>query len=148
MRLTALLEELDQSYIPPVSSRQDINDYCRKLITNGEIFILKDGGVELGFVAVYVNDQKGKCAFISSIGIKPKYRGSGMGKVLVDHVTAVARESGMHKIRLEVSRRNKAAQQLYIKCGFKNMTGPRDSKISDAMFMEKRLAPYGQTARQ
>jgi len=141
IRLTALLKELDQSFVPPVSSIQDINHYCQKLITNGEIFLLKDGGVELGFVAIYVNDHKGKCAFISSIGIKPKYQRSGMGKVLVEHVTAVARDRGMHKIRLEVNRCNEAAQQLYRKCGFKKISGPHDSKTSNAMFMEKRLAP-------
>ena len=53
-----------------------------------------------------------------SIGIVPDRRGRGVGRSLLDAVTAQARERGVRALGLSVSERNLVARRLYERAGF------------------------------
>ena len=76
---------------------------------NGEI--AGDGGVTVGY----------DTADIDNIAVSERYRGCGMGGVLLEELVRVARERGAAKIFLEVRVSNAVAMSLYLKHGFKGV---------------------------
>lgn len=138
-RLLTLITELDTDFIPPISSITDIGTYCDKLITYAEMFIMKHKGDDSGLIAVYANDQKQHCAFISSIGIKRAFRGRGIGALLINKAVEVARKQGMRRIRLEVNRHNDSALKLYHRYGFSEISCSVQDKGKDSVILEKKI---------
>ena len=76
---------------------------------NGEI--AGYGGVTVGY----------DTADIDNIAVSERYRGCGMGGVLLEELVMVARERGAAKIFLEVRVSNAVAMSLYLKHGFKGV---------------------------
>jgi ribosomal protein S18 acetylase RimI-like enzyme len=131
--LYALLVKLDESYIPPISSRVNLKEYSVKLLKNGKVFCAKtskDGYV--GVLAIYINDFVDNKAFISSIGVLPEYYGAGVSENLLSKACEVAIEYGMKSISLEVSVENQRAIVFYTKHGFYE-----ELRMSNNLFMKK-----------
>ena len=76
---------------------------------NGEI--AGYGGVTVGY----------DTADIDNIAVSERYRGCGMGGVLLEELVRAARERGAAKIFLEVRVSNAVAMSLYLKHGFKGV---------------------------
>jgi len=138
-RLLALITVLDVDYIPPISSMTDISKYCAKLIKFAEVVVAKHVWKDIGFVAVYANDQVQLYAFVTSIGIKPEFRGHGIGILLLNQAIEVAREKGMQRIRLEVNLQNHAAVSLYRNCGFTEVCLYERRNPNGYVFFEKMI---------
>ena len=83
-----------------------------------EGYIIEDSGDIWGYamIAKSFSTEFGKpCIWIEDLYIKEEYRGSGIGKMVIDYIT--------HKytdciFRLEVEAENERAVKLYEKCGF------------------------------
>lgn len=76
---------------------------------NGEI--AGYGGVTVGY----------DTADIDNIAVSERYRGCGMGAVLLEELVRAARERGAAKIFLEVRVSNAVAMSLYLKHAFKGV---------------------------
>ena len=76
---------------------------------NGEI--AGYGGVTVGY----------DTADIDNIAVSERYRGCGMGAVLLEELVRAARERGAAKIFLAVRASNAVAMSLYLKHGFKGV---------------------------
>lgn len=137
-RLLALISDLDSTFIPPISSMTDVVKYCDKLIKYAEVFVAKQAGEDLGFIAVYANDHEQQCAFISSIGIKEKFRGQRIGALLLNRAVEMAQEKGMRRIRLEVSLQNHAALRLYRRYGFSKIDYSVHKQQSNSVILERK----------
>jgi GNAT superfamily N-acetyltransferase len=59
----------------------------------------------------------GKGMYIDDLYVKPEYRGSGTGKMLMNTIIGLARQSKCHKLRWQVSYWNKPAIAFYEKMG-------------------------------
>jgi GNAT superfamily N-acetyltransferase len=59
----------------------------------------------------------GKGMYVDDLYVKTEYRGSGTGKKLMERVIELARSSGCHKLRWQVSHWNKPAITFYEKMG-------------------------------
>ncbi len=88
---------------------------------------------------------RGKAGHLVSIAVLPEFRRLGIGKALLKALLERLREAGARSVTLEVSVRNKAAINLYLKMGFKAV-----GKItryyqdgSDAIIMELSLEGEG-----
>jgi len=58
-------------------------------------------------------------AWITRLGVRPDYRGRGIGEAIVGHLLATAGRRGVERIVLEVVRENVAAHRLFVKWGFR-----------------------------
>ena len=117
--LYQLLVKLDKFYIPPISSKSNLEQYSKKLLKNSKVFsIVNTKGEYVGLLAIYVNDIVNRVAFISSLGILPEYHGSGLSSDLINRAFVVAVENGMRSISLEVDFCNQKAIKYYKKHGF------------------------------
>ena len=76
-----------------------------KVVASGAIFIEKKFIHGLSSVG-----------HIEDIVVDTEYRGYGLGKSIVDHLTKVAKESGCYKVILNCNKDNTG---FYNKCGFK-----------------------------
>ena len=69
-------------------------------------------------------------AHITTIAVHPRYRGLGLGELLLIQMTDTARSIGARWLTLEVRKSNQVAQELYRKYTFKEM-GVRRRYYSD-----------------
>jgi len=67
----------------------------------------------------YFEHRKPSILTLSSLSVKPTYRGQGIGTALVNEFLRVAKEKGYRTVHLEVINTNKRAKSLYERLGFK-----------------------------
>ena len=88
----------------------------------GAIYLVKDTqNTVLGYVVLcfgFSIESGGKDAFIDELYLSPTARGRGVGKMVLDEIEDVARNAGVTKLHLEVSRDNLRAKHYYLKAGF------------------------------
>jgi ribosomal protein S18 acetylase RimI-like enzyme len=110
-------------------------DSLNKNIENGHYFILaKEDENPLGF-ASYVHDYpKIHVTKIPKIYMLPEAQGKGIGKILIDEISAIAKANGSEKLILNVNRSNKALG-FYQKIGFE-IVGEEDIALDHGYLME------------
>lgn len=74
-----------------------------------------DGGVVVGYLLFWHVVDEGH---VINVAVAPQERRKGIGRVLVDHLVAHAKENGIVKLLLEVRASNVAAIGLYEAAGF------------------------------
>lgn len=122
----------DASFVPPLSTRVEINVYAKKIAGKAERFEAWDDGKLVGLLAVYCNDEGTRSAFITSVSVLPAWSGNGIATRLVDQCVEHSHASGIRQINLEVASGNDPAVHLYTKRGF--VAGE-----SNAQFVSMRL---------
>jgi GNAT superfamily N-acetyltransferase len=104
-------------------------------LNKGHHFILiNDDSVCLGFASFehrYLNE---KCTRLHKIYLLPETQGKGMGKMLLEQITALAKENQSEIISLNVNRFNKA-YAFYKKMGFQ-VVAEEDLAIGNGYLME------------
>jgi len=83
-------------------------------------FVAETTGKEIiGYVTWFFTyyTWSGKGLYIDDLYVKPEFRGSGIGSLLMEKVTAFARENKCHKVRWQVSHWNTGAIEFYRKLG-------------------------------
>lgn len=110
--------DCDDDFIPRLSSRVNVSEYCKKLLDNAEIIGIYVNHNLVGVVAMYCNNIISKEAFISSICISKNFRGLGYGKILLKEALSMAKSKKFTKVLLEVGKNNFPAISLYTRFGF------------------------------
>jgi ribosomal protein S18 acetylase RimI-like enzyme len=117
-QIAAHLRACDDTFVPPLSERVDIDDYSYKIANKAERFEVWIDGDLIGLVAAYCNDSEGDLAFITSVSVLMGWQGQGLASRLVAHCIDHVRGLGFARIELEVNELNRAALSLYEKHGF------------------------------
>ena len=74
----------------------------------------------------------GSIGWISMVGVRPEYRGGGIGKAALAAGMTFLKDKGVDGIELEMDSQNVPARKLYSKLGFR--------KTSETIWFERRLA--------
>lgn len=117
--IAAHLARCDAQFIPPLSTRVELDVYAAKIADHAERFEAwaEDGLV--GLIAVYCNDPARQTGFITNVSVVPEQSGRGIATRLlrdcIDHV----RRARFALLSLRVGQGNGTAIRLYGKCGFK-----------------------------
>lgn len=72
----------------------------------------------IGYVGVWLVLDEGH---ITNLAVLPEYRGNGYGEKLLRHLIDFCAAMGIVWMTLEVRRSNERAQNLYRKCGFRDV---------------------------
>jgi len=96
------------------------NDFATYIVCDYE-------GAVVGYAGIWVVFEE---AHITNVAVAKYFRGSGMGKLLMQHIEKVARQKKAKRIFLEVRPSNCKARQLYKKMNF-IATGLRKAYYSD-----------------
>ena len=102
----------------PLSKKTDLRLYAKKIVTNGETFVAKQGKKIVGLISYYSNDLENREGYISVLCVLPNYRGQGLSRMLVDKAIENCKNAGMETISLKVYRSNAVAYSLYLSYGF------------------------------
>jgi GNAT superfamily N-acetyltransferase len=89
--------------------------------TIGQLFVLRVDGVVAGMAnaLITVSTAQGtRVLLLEDVIVSQKYRGGGLGRELVEHVCAWAREQGMSRVTLLADRDNAPALAFYERLGF------------------------------
>jgi len=117
-QIAAHFSACDDSFVPPLGGRVNINDYAQKIAQKAARLEAWAADELVGLVAVYCNDSKGCVAFITSVSVLPTWQGRGIASQLVARCIDYARGLDFSRIELEVDDHNRAAVCLYEKHGF------------------------------
>lgn len=135
----ALIEELQahlESFYPP-ESRHGFS--VERMVAEGvAFFVLRVGGEAAGCGGVQlVGREYGE---LKRMYVRPRFRGRGFGKVILDRLAEHAREHGVTVLRLETGIHQRAAIRLYEGDGFRRI-GPFGKYSGNPMnlFFEKRI---------
>jgi len=108
--LEALLEPLY-----PRTSRHGLS-VDQLLAEEVVFFVIRQDGIAAGCGGVKL--VGGEYGEVKRMFIRPQYRGLGLAKLMLDHLTAYARGQGLPLLRLETGIHQHAAIALYEQAGF------------------------------
>lgn len=116
--ITEHLTHCDANFIPPLSSRVNIDDYAKKIATSATRLEAWSAQKLVGLVAAYCNDMEQRTAFITSVSVLTDWRGQGIPSSLINRCVAHVKKIDFSRIKLEAASNNIAAIKLYEKSGF------------------------------
>lgn len=106
----------------------------------GRLLLMECDGEPAGCVALHPLEA-GICE-IKRLYVRPRYRGKGLGRVLVERILSEARTAGYGRIRLDtVEPVMKDAVAMYRRFGFRDIPPYRENPIEGAMYLELELNP-------
>ena len=110
----------DGEFIPSLSSRLEIDKYAEKLAYYGRNVFVREDDVDVAHAGFYVDDKKNGIAYLSSICVAKKQRGSNVSAQLLERVMVCAASEGLVSLQLEVWVNNNRAIAFYKKHNFEN----------------------------
>jgi GNAT superfamily N-acetyltransferase len=113
----ALIAELD-AYLIPLYPIEDHYGYSiGQLLAEGvAFFVIRHDGMPAGCGGIMLfGTAYGE---IKRMYVRPPFRGLGLGRRMLDHLTAYALRHGVHVLRLETGTYQPAARRLYERYGF------------------------------
>ena len=79
-------------------------------------------------------------ADIVAMYVLPEYARRGIGRALLDHAIAYARDAGIEQLTLTVTQGNAAARELYVAAGFVSFgIEPRAIKVGNEYFAKEHM---------
>jgi ribosomal protein S18 acetylase RimI-like enzyme len=112
------LKRCDANFLPPLSSRVEINEYAKKITNSAMRAEAWSDNKLVGLVSVYCNDQQTLIAYITSVSVLKSWTGIGVASSLLNNCIKLAKNMGARKVMLEVAIDNISAVKLYEKMGF------------------------------
>ena len=134
-----LINELEAVLAPnyPAESRHGFS--VEKLIReNVAFFVIRQDGISAGCGGVKIFE--GEYGEVKRMYIRPQFRGHGLAKKMLEHLTEYTRNQGVGLLRLETGIHQTEAIALYEKMGFQNI-GPFGEYKADPLsrFYEKKI---------
>src|ERR1041385_8282349 len=134
-----LISELE-AHLDPLYPKTSRHGYSvEKLIQQAvAFFVIRQDGVLAGCGGIELfGNEYGE---IKRLYVRPQFRGLGLARLMLDHLTAYAQEDGISLLRLETGIHQKEASALYEGMGFQQIS-PFGSYREDPLsrFYEKRI---------
>lgn len=113
-----LLYEFDDVFPHNKEKIDDYRSWASKINEKGFAVTLDDQDKIVGMAVFYANDIANRKGYISLIGLKPDYRGRGLGAAFLNDIIFEMKKEGMTSVSLEVDNDNQSALSFYFKCDF------------------------------
>ncbi|WP_054916067.1 GNAT family N-acetyltransferase [Pseudomonas sp. NBRC 111117] len=132
----ALIEAAYALYIPRIGARPGpmLEDYAG-LIAQGRVEVFEEQGQVLG-VLVLIAQADG--LLLDNVAVSPAAQGRGLGRQLMAHAEARARQLGLEVVRLYTNEAMSENLGLYERLGYRE-THRAEQAGFRRVFMEKRL---------
>lgn len=112
------LKDCNDSFKPPLNTRVNLQDFSKKIFEKSVSFETWENQILVGIISAYFNDIENRSGYINNVSITKNYRGMGIATTLLKMCIEYARQYNFSEIKLEVSKYNFRAIQLYRKLGF------------------------------
>jgi ribosomal protein S18 acetylase RimI-like enzyme/2-polyprenyl-3-methyl-5-hydroxy-6-metoxy-1,4-benzoquinol methylase len=108
----------DADFVPPLSSRVELNQYAKKVAHSSTRFEAWFADELIGLVALYCNDPESRVAYITSVSVQKDFTRIGIAEKLLQRSIEHSKSMQMYQICLEVTDSNLLAKRLYGRLGF------------------------------
>ena len=112
------LTACNHSFIPPLSSRINLEEYAQKIHDKAVTFEAWQDKTLIGLIAAYFSSNEQKMAFITNVSVYSNYMGAGIASKLLGMTIHYASQHHYSAINLEVNCNNTAAINFYKKNHF------------------------------
>ena len=112
------LKVCDDAFMPPLSSRVELQAYALKIFDKAHRFEAWQDVEMVGLIAAYCNDPEKQAAFITSVSVTPSCHGMGIASQLMKQCIRKLESQSFKHLKLEVASNNLPAILLYQKFGF------------------------------
>ena len=95
------------------------------LLKEGTFFVAEADGMVVGVMGIAFRHIENpshvtrNVIFIDSMAVDEKYRGMGIGHLFFEKAKQIKEERHCDAVELQVNAKNKAAYEMYVKCGFR-----------------------------
>lgn len=99
-------------------------DIFEKIVAGDTFYVAEADGLVVGILEVVFRHIETPShvtrdiIFIDSMAVDEAYRGVGIGHLFFDKIKEIKAEKKLDGIELQVNAKNKAAYEMYLKCGF------------------------------
>jgi GNAT superfamily N-acetyltransferase len=116
----ALIGELE-AHLEPLYPRESRHGYSVEKLLDEAVafFLIRQDGVPAGCGGLKLEGRE--YAEIKRMYVRPQFRGGGLAKLMLAHLTAYAEDRGMRLLRLETGIHQHAAIRLYERTGFRRI---------------------------
>ena len=134
-----LISELE-AHLDPLYPKTSRHGYSVEKLMQQRVsfFVTRCDGVPAGCGGIELFDSE--YGEIKRMYVRPQFRGLGLAKLMLDHLTAYTQEHNVHLLRLETGIHQKEAITLYERAGFQSIP-PFGAYKEDPLsrFYEKRI---------
>ncbi len=104
----------DKRFIPPLSTRIDINTYCDKLWKEAKNFIAinEENDEIIGICSFYCTPGKYKSSFLSLLSVDESFQKTGIGEALIKKWAEYAWSKGMETLETKTWEKNEKMKRL------------------------------------
>ena len=113
-----LLNEINDYFVPSISTKTDLDIYAAKLAANANTLFMMERETRLGILVYYANSESKDFAFITLFLVWPQFVKNKIGKDLMVSFIKKMKERGIKSISLEVYAKNTKAIEFYYKNNF------------------------------
>jgi len=119
------LSELAEEFMPGVASREQREEVLKISMERPdyELLIVEEDGRVVGFVDQFIIEDfvhGAKLSYIQNLFVTKRYRGKGLGDLLLKQIVMSSKEKGVSEIHVATEFENESAIKLYKKRGFLN----------------------------
>lgn len=107
-----ILQFFDNEMFHPLSQNSDGERVISRVIAAADILVAYNSEL-LGYIAFYANDAASQVAYITSIAVRRKAQGKGIGHHLIYRCMNLAKSRGMQTLSLKVHKDNEKAICFY-----------------------------------
>lgn len=121
-------------------SESTFSDFAlASMVRNGRVFLLRAGSNAIGACVTMRCWDRPSEAMVLSLGIKPGWRGQGLGQTFLLGVLGKLRSKGLRSACLYVGTDNRRALQVYRDCGFEAVEIGGDPQSGNLVLMRVAL---------
>lgn len=129
------LKRVDNLYNPPLSKKTNLQDFCYKILTLGNVIAVYDNDTIIGAICFYTNNTETSRVYISLVGVDQNYKGQHIASHLIDKMFVRVKSCGLHFIGIHTN--NEIARHIYEKKGFILISS--DTGIPTRHYLEYKL---------
>lgn len=131
-QLETFLRKVDRDFPEPLSHKQDLSAYARKLQEKATLCATVEGEEIVSLVAGYTRNLPDDEAYIAIVATLPGARGRGLAPKLVREFLNICKEKHIHAAHLYAVPSNIPAMKMYEGLGFQKLVLADEPRPEDA----------------
>lgn len=135
--LEKFLYAVDNSFPVPLSEKQNLKDYAKKLFSSATICAEVQNGEILSMVAGYTENLTDDIAYIAVVATLKAAQGRGLASKCVREFIEICKEKSIGAVHLYTDTSNETAKAMYQKIGFVNYTQENEPRPQDTHLIYK-----------